>query len=78
MFFGNFIGGFLNFVIKKSLFNKFYGFFDNVWVIEDYEFLLRLVCDVSKKRIIFVDNVFIGCNYIIKLISVFKNINNLK
>ncbi|WP_052938121.1 glycosyltransferase family 2 protein, partial [Escherichia coli] len=75
---GNFIGGPPNFAIKKSLFNKLHGFSDNVRAIEDYEFLLRLVRDVSKKRIIFVDNVLTGCNYITKSTSVSKNINNLK
>lgn len=74
---GNFIGGPPNFAIKKDIFNRLNGFSQGIRAIEDYEFLIRMVNIIDKKRFLFINEVLTSCFYTTKVVSVSKNIDNL-
>ncbi|EGQ8592734.1 glycosyltransferase family 2 protein [Vibrio cholerae] len=78
MLMSNPIGGTPMWCISKELFLKLGGFNHSLKALEDYEFILRMLKNIKKSDLLYIDIPLTQCNYLTKRSSVSKNITNTK
>ena len=74
----NQIGGTPMWCISKDLFLELGGFNNYLKALEDYEFILRMLKNIKKSDLYYIDIPLTQCNYLTKRSSVSKNIQNTK